>query len=253
MNENQKRLKQRVIQSAEEALNKKHYVSPIDVFIGMKVLQPAQVEDWRKGKISYLEKVIQVNLSKITFCMKYFRDWAKEKGLKPSPSVYLTRARGGKKDLRFSISGHPTIELSYRTHFVSPNLSEIKEKKMQEKLDHPPERVVFRTIQISQCTQCKRELQQGSYQFIEAGQSLCLCCANLSELEYLPKGEIQLTHLVKKEKIKSTDFVEFIRSNKRYENQGLLVEKEALRKARQDLMAENDDKDYSYYLKKKFR
>ncbi|MDR3625130.1 MAG: hypothetical protein P4L16_08365 [Chlamydiales bacterium] len=48
MNDNQKRLRQRALQAA--ALYKQQYVSPIDVFIGMKLLQPIHVDDWRKGK-----------------------------------------------------------------------------------------------------------------------------------------------------------------------------------------------------------
>lgn len=141
MNENQKRLRQRALRAAEEALYKHQYVSPIDVFIGMKSLQPAHVDDWRKGRIPYLEKAIQMNLNKISFCMKCFRAWAKEKGLRASPTVYLARTKGPKRELRFSVSGHPQIEESYRTHYLSPILSEIKKKKIQEKVDTPPELV----------------------------------------------------------------------------------------------------------------
>ncbi len=106
---------------------------------------------------------------------------------------------GQKRELRFSVSGNPEIEQSYRTHYISPVLSEIKQKKLQEKLDKPPELVVFRTVQDSQCSQCKKELHKGSFLFMEAGQPLCLCCANLSELEYLPRGNAKLTRRVKKE------------------------------------------------------
>lgn len=77
MHDNQKRLKQCALQAAEEALYKQQYVSLIDVFIGMKLLQPVHVEDWKKGRRPFLEKVIQENLSKITFCMQCFSAWAK--------------------------------------------------------------------------------------------------------------------------------------------------------------------------------
>lgn len=244
MNDNQKRLKQRALQAAEEALYKKQYVSPIDVFVGMKWLQPVHVEDWRKGRIPYLERVIQGNLNKISFCMKCFRAWAKEKGLKPSPSVYLARTNGPKRELRFSVSGDPQIEDSYRTHYISPILSEIKQKKIQEKLDKPPELVVFHTITDSQCSQCKKELVRGSFLYLEAGQPLCLCCANLSDLEYLPRGNAKLTRRVKKDSAKSIVVVRFSRARKRYERQGILVEKEALRKSREELMIEDDDESY---------
>jgi len=90
----------------------------------------------------------------------------------------------------------------------------------------------------------EKELHKGSFLFMEAGQPLCLCCANLSELEYLPRGNAKLTRRVKKDSIKSTVVVEFSRSRKRYERQGILVEKESLRKARQELMIEDDDDDH---------
>jgi hypothetical protein len=48
---------------------------------------------------------------------------------------------------------------------------------------------------------------------------------------------------VKKDSIKSTVIVEFSRSRKRYERQGILVEKESLKKARQELMIEDNEDD----------
>ena len=57
-------------QIAETVLYRQQYVSPIDVFVGMGWLQPVHVQEWRKGKIPYLEKVIQCNLGKISFTMK---------------------------------------------------------------------------------------------------------------------------------------------------------------------------------------
>lgn len=241
MNENQKKLKQRAVQAAEEVLHRQQYVSPIDFFIGMKLLQPVHVDDWRKGKIPYLEKMIQVNLSKITFCMNCLDAWAKEKALKPSLTSYLARTNGPKRELRFSASGSPKIEQFYRTHYISPILSEIKQKKLQEKLDKPPELVVFRIVQDSQCSQCKKVLLKGDFLFMEGGQPLCLCCAHLNELEYLPRGNAQLTCRVKKESSLSIVVVEFSRTRKRYERQGILVEKDALRKAQKELMIEDDD------------
>lgn len=66
----------------------------------------------------------------------------------------------------------------------------------------------------------------------------------MSKLEYLPRGNAKLTRLVKKDSIKSTVVVEFSRSRKRYERQGILVEKESLKKAQQELMIEDEDDDH---------
>lgn len=225
MNDNQKRLKKRVIQASEEALYKNQYVSPIDVFLGLKTLQSNQVEDWRKGRIPYLEKCIQGSLGKITFCMKCFRDWAKEKGLKPSYTDYLSRTRGGRKELRFSISGHPKIEESYRTHYVSPLLFEIKEKKIQEKMKEIPDATVYGLMDNSQCSQCSKKGKQGDFFYMKEGSPLCLICANLNEFEFLPRNfSKKLVRQLVKEGVKLTRVVEFKRASKRYELQGQLVE-----------------------------
>lgn len=62
----------------------------------------------------------------------------------------------------------------------------------------------------------------------------------MSELEYLPRGNAKLTRRVKKDSIQSTVVVEFSRSRKRYERQGILVDKDSLKKARLELIIEND-------------
>lgn len=125
---NLKDIQKHVVLVAGEVLFRQHYVSAIDIFIGMKLLQPVHVQEWKNGKILYLEKVIQCNLHKISHAMKCFRKWASQKNLKPSETIYLGSTKGPKRALQFSKSGHPHIELIYRTHYISPFLSEKKEK-----------------------------------------------------------------------------------------------------------------------------
>jgi len=120
---NRNTVERRAIQSAEEILHRQNYVSSIDVLVGMRLLQAVHVQDWRKGKIPYLEKVIQGNLKKISFVMQCFRRWATQKGLKPSKTTYLARTYGPKRDLQWSKSGDPSIESAYQTHYVSSGSS----------------------------------------------------------------------------------------------------------------------------------
>jgi hypothetical protein len=95
-------LKERVVSAAEAALAHKQYVSAIDVLTGSRLLEPAHVESWRKGRIDFLERAIQANLKKISQSMAMFRQWALEKGLKPTETHYVRRTRNGTVDLRFS-------------------------------------------------------------------------------------------------------------------------------------------------------
>ena len=101
--------------------------------------------------------------------------------------------RGGAVDLRFSKSGNPHLERSYRTHFISPELSERKKEKLEERLSRAPERVVFQILGDSRCSECGIELEHGNLLCMEADQPLCLACAGLGDLEYLPAGDAALT------------------------------------------------------------
>src|SRR5437867_4295835 len=87
--DNQEALKKRVIRAAEAALAHHQYVSAIDVFGGMGLLVPTHVEAWRKGRIDFLERVIQGNLKKISLSMAMFHEWAQAQGLRPSETAYV--------------------------------------------------------------------------------------------------------------------------------------------------------------------
>ena len=138
--ENERALKNRVTCAAEAALAHHNYVSAIDVLTGMGLLAPAHIQDWRKGRVDFLERVIHTNLKKISLSMAVFRHWAQAKGLKPSETRYVRRDRGETVDLRFSKSGNPHIERSYRTHFVSPALSARNNPKLESRLSRLPNR-----------------------------------------------------------------------------------------------------------------
>ena len=132
--DNKEALESRVVRAAEDALTHHQYVSSIDILTGMGLLALTNLEAWRKGRIDFLERVIQGNLKKISLSMAMFRRWAQAKGLRPSETRYVRRTRMGTVDLQFSKSGDPAIEKSYRTHYVSPALSERKQQQIKERL-----------------------------------------------------------------------------------------------------------------------
>jgi hypothetical protein len=100
--------------------------------------------------------------------------------------------------------------------------------------------VVFRILRDSQCSECGAELSAGCFLVMEADQPLCLRCARLGELEYLPKGDAALTRRAGKYSSQKAVVVRFSRSRGRYERQGILVEKAALEKAKQECAADTD-------------
>ena len=238
--DNKEELESRVVRAAEDALAHHQYVSAIDILTGMGLLALTNLEAWRKGRIDFLERVIQGNLKKISLSMAMFRRWAQAKGLRPSETRYVRRTRMGTVDLQFSKSGDPAIEKSYRTHYVSPALSERKQQQIKERLSRAAQPVVFQIVRDSQCSECGAELASDSFLFMETEQPLCLPCARLGDLEYLPAGDTALTRRAAKYSGRTAVVVRFSKSRGRYERQGILVEDAALERAERECSLDAD-------------
>jgi hypothetical protein len=238
----QTKLEERVYRAAEASLVRQHYVSFIDVLCGMGLLASSAVDSWRKGRIDFLESEIQGSPNKISSSVAIFLRWAKQKGLKPSEVDYVRPARSGTVPLQFFSGGDPQIEKIFRTHYVSPALSERKQQKLQEKLEKAPQPVVFLNLRDAQCSECGAEIAQGSMLLMEADQPLCLYCARLDALEFLPAGDTALTRRATKYSERAAVVVRFNRARKRYERQGILVEETALEKAEQECVQDADER-----------
>ncbi len=102
--------------------------------------------------------------------------------------------------------------------------------------------VVFDIIRESKCADCGQELSKGSLLFMEGGRPLCLECADLDHLVYLPRGDTALTRRARKHSSLSAVVVRFSRTRKRYERQGVLVEAGALEQAEQECLADADQR-----------
>ncbi|MDE2379596.1 hypothetical protein, partial [Bradyrhizobium sp.] len=182
-------LADRVARAAEEALAARRFVSAIDVLVGIGWLDPEAVERWRRGQIDYLERVVRTNLPRISEAMKLFRSWATARGLNASQTVYVARTPR-RQMLRFSRSGNPAIEASYRTHWVSPELSEKKRERLVEKASRAPELVVIQPLNDE--WRCHRCGGTGDLLMMENPGPACLRCVGLDDLEFLPAGDALL-------------------------------------------------------------
>ena len=100
------------------------------------------------------------------------------------------------------------------------------------------ELVVFDILRDSKCRECGKELLAGDFLFMEAERPLCLTCADLDHLVYLPRGDSALTRRARRHSALSAVVVRFSRARGRYERQGVLVEEAALEQAEQDCLAD---------------
>lgn len=100
---------------------------------------------------------------------------------------------------------------------------------------------VFITSGESECRGCGKKL--GCHALITlAGEkgALCLPCAELDHLSFLPAGDAALTRRSAKYSTLSAVALKWSRARKRYERQGLLVEKSALKRVEQECLADAD-------------
>jgi hypothetical protein len=213
---------------AELTLAEKGYAAPIDVLMGLGWLAPARVDEWRQGRLPALEGGVQANLPKVSDAMAEFRRWARERGLVASRTEYVARTRDRRR-LQFSVSGKPSIEEAYRTHWVSPRLSEAKRRRLAETASRPPELVVINATRDWSCTRCSGI--GDDLLIMEDAGPVCMKCAEMDHLVFLPSGDAGLTRRARKASALSAVVVRWSRARKRYERQGLLVEQAALEAA----------------------
>jgi len=98
---------------------------------------------------------------------------------------------------------------------------------------------VFISHRASVCDECHEQL--GPHAWITlAGErgALCLACADLDHLVFLPPGQPALTRRARKHSALAAVVLKWSRARKRYERQGLLVQEEALRRAEEECLAD---------------
>ena len=105
-------------------LHEKGSIAPVEVFLRLGSLTQADDERWRRGQIPVLERVIQINLTRITFLMQALRRHSLQGHLRPSPTVSMSWGSGPRRRLRFSVSGQAQIEAAYATHYLRPALGQ---------------------------------------------------------------------------------------------------------------------------------
>lgn len=103
------------------------------------------------------------------------------------------------------------------------------------------ENKVFITHRAAICSECGEDLGKDAWIVLQGDQgALCLSCADLDHLVYLPSGNAALTRRAGKYATLSAVVLRWSRARNRYERQGLLVEEAALQQAEEECMADAD-------------
>jgi hypothetical protein len=101
--------------------------------------------------------------------------------------------------------------------------------------------MVFISTRDSSCGECGENLGRKAWiTLVEDKGALCLACADLDHLVFLPAGDAALTRRSRKYSTLSAVVLRWSRARKRYERQGLLVEAEGLERAERECLADSE-------------
>jgi hypothetical protein len=232
----QKSLQSRVAAAAEEALTRQGFVTPVDVCLGLGWLHETNVDDWRHGRVDDLEYFLPIHDNRRIDLLVFLHEWAIERGLQRAEAEYLSASRA-RRQLRFLSDANPGAEAAWRVRWVWPNLDDRKRERITKAQDSAPGLLVIEPVREFTCTECQGT---GDMLVMDEQGPLCLTCADLDDLVFLPCGDAALTRRAKKASGLSAVVVRWSRSRKRYERQGVLVEEAALEQAEQQCLDDED-------------
>jgi len=98
--------------------------------------------------------------------------------------------------------------------------------------------IVYILRRNTECGRCKRELWDGEFICLTAGEALCLDCSGLAHLEYLPAGDTAITRRAARYSGLTVLVMKKSAARKRSERQGILAEPEAIRRAEAESAAD---------------
>jgi hypothetical protein len=237
------KFRNRVYAAADAALSAEGSVGPLEFLQHMRWLEPVHVQAWRQGKIEHLGACIQGSPTKLAKAFQLFKQWAAERKLETATASYARGAVHGPEPLCITANADPASEAFFRTHYVPRGLPASKSRRLTAKLNKLPDLVVFQTVAESVvCSECQVEMVKGTLLFMENKSPLCLSCADLDQLEFLPAGDAALTRRARKHSNLSAVVVRFSRTRNRYERQGLLVSAAAILQAEAECLADAPDR-----------
>jgi hypothetical protein len=168
---------------------------------------------------------VGVDSDKVPAAFAALQQWAEDRG--------LTQSEGDYQDLQCTTDGDSAAERAYRIHWGSTDVPE-------PAVERPRRRrgiVVVSPHNAFTCASCG---DSGGFLLEGKSGALCIDCADLGHLEFLPSGDAALTRRATKASRLSAVVVRWSARRRRYERQGILAEFSAIEQAAQECLSDAD-------------
>lgn len=234
---NHRSLGPRVAAAAERTLAMRKCVTPLDVCVAIGWLSSAQADNWRQGRVASLEEVLPVDAARLADMLGCLESWAAGKGLQRGEASYIAATRD-RRELRFTADGPPGTERAWRVQWTSPHLTGKQAERIASKRSAAPDLIVVQPVKDFTCAECGTVA--GNLLIMDDKGPLCMACADMDHLVFLPSGNAALTRRAKRASRLSAVVVRWSGPRRRYERQGILVEEAALARAEGECLADAD-------------
>ncbi|MPY83317.1 MAG: DUF2293 domain-containing protein [Actinophytocola sp.] len=224
-------LQRRVTDAADDVLREQRYVAFTDVLARLGWVHPVNIEAWRKGRRRELESLLPVPGERVVRACELLTAWARERGLRPEEIEYVAGTRD-RRPLRFFADTTADEERALRTHWFA---ADAEREKVVGKQRKAPDLVAVMPTREWECAGCG---DTGDFLVMDDDEPLCLDCADMGHLIFLPSGDAALTRRAKKASGLSAVVIRWARARKRYERQGIVVEEAALQRAEEQCLAD---------------
>ena len=230
------KLDSRVATAAEAVLTRQKAIAAVDVLCGIGWLHPTHVDTWRKGRVDCLETLAAVPAPRLVEAMRLLHQWADRQGLVANQVDYVGASRD-RRPLRFTVDADSAVETLFRTHWTLAGLTEAQRERVTKKQTATPDLLVIQSRNDFTCTGCGGT---DDLLMMEEAGPICMTCADMDHLVFLPSGDATLTRRAKKASVLSAVVVRFNRPRKRYQRQGILVEAQAVDQAEEQCLADEE-------------
>lgn len=208
----------RIAAIADVALAEQQFVTATDVLVGLDLLMKDKVALWRMGLISSLDRCLRADLTEAVGALTALQVWAQDRDLKP----FGTPCAG----LRFIADRDPGTERIFWTRWASAELPAPNPPPRGS--DHPRVREADHAFECATCEQSREFVLRDKV------GGVCLECAGLGHLVFLPSGDSALTRRTRKASRVSAEVLRRVRRRypgERDERQGILTEHRAIEAA----------------------
>jgi hypothetical protein len=229
----------------EQVLGKSSTVSLLDVLSAAGFLHWSHVEQWRRGNPAYehILEHVQCGAPKLRQIVGLFLEEVASRRLTAVEAAPTRRTPTGMVPLKYTADGDPVVAALYNRHYARAGLTDKQLARTREKVEKVEDLVVLVAVARDiLCSECGGSVSPGEFLTMEGSQPLCLACADMDHLEFLPSGNVALTRRAKKYSPLSAVVLRFNRSRKRYERQGLLVTPDALARADEECLADDGER-----------